>query len=119
LDWCFQDGPGSDGQRLYEIGCEAFGKPQIQMIGDRTLYPNWVNVIDLVSLSAFRIIGQELLFRQSLLFDLWLYGRFLQYKDPNVALRFARILADPMKSLFFPKRIEKGGLDAELNKKLI
>ena len=42
---------------------------------------------------------------------------FFQYKDPSVGRRFARVLADPMKTLFFQKA-EKGEVDAELNKSL-
>ncbi len=42
---------------------------------------------------------------------------FFQYKDPSIAKRFVRLLADPIKSLFFQK-IEKGELDEEMNRKL-
>ena len=42
---------------------------------------------------------------------------YFQYKKPSIGRRFARILADPIKSLFF-QRVGEGNLDAELNKKL-
>jgi hypothetical protein len=42
---------------------------------------------------------------------------FFQDKDPSIAKRFVRLLADPVESLFFQK-IEKGEIDQELNAKL-
>jgi len=32
---------------------EAFGKPQIKLVGDRSLYPGWVNVTDVIPAAAF------------------------------------------------------------------
>jgi hypothetical protein len=40
-----------------------------------------------------------------------------QYKDPSLAKRFLRLLADPIKALFFQKTKE-GKFDQDLNRKL-
>ncbi|MGD0627395.1 MAG: DUF362 domain-containing protein, partial [Thermodesulfobacteriota bacterium] len=96
---------------------EAFGKPQIQMVGDRTLYPDWVNVIDFIPLVAFGMLDRNYYFG-NLFYSVFAYMEdFFQYKDPGVARRFARILADPIKSLFFQK-LDRGDLDAEVNRRL-
>jgi uncharacterized protein (DUF362 family) len=96
---------------------EAFGKPQIKMIGDRTIYPNWVNVSDILPMVSFGILDRYYYFG-NLFYSVFSYmDDFFQYKDPSVGRRFARVLADPMKTLFFQKA-EKGEVDAELNKSL-
>ena len=100
-----------------KLAVEAFGKPQIKMIGDRTIYPDWVNVTDVLPLFAFGVLDRNYYFG-NLFYSLFGYMEdFFRYKDPRVARRFARILADPIKSLFFQKA-ERGEFDVELNKKL-
>jgi hypothetical protein len=42
---------------------------------------------------------------------------FFQYREASIGRRFARLLADPLKSLFFQKS-EQGELDTEANRKL-
>ncbi len=92
---------------------EAFGKPQIKLTGDRSIYPDWVNVTDVIPLVAFGALDPNYYFG-NLFYSLFAYMEdFFQYKDPSVAKRFARLLADPIKSLFFQK-IEKGELDSDL-----
>ena len=39
-----------------KMAIEAFGKPQIHMVGDRTIYPDWVNVTDILPLFAFGVL---------------------------------------------------------------
>ena len=96
---------------------EAFGKPQIRMVGDRTIYPDWVNVIDCMPLVAFGTLDRNYFFG-NLFYSVFAYMEdFFQYKDPGVARRFTRILADPIQSLFFQK-VEQGKLDAEANRRL-
>ena len=36
-----------------KLAVEEFGKPRIELIGDRSLYPGWVNVTDVVPMFAF------------------------------------------------------------------
>jgi len=95
---------------------EEFGKPRIKMVGDRAIYHDWVNVPDVVSTFAFGL-DKDYYFG-NLFYSLFSYmDDFFPYKDPSLARRFLRLLADPLKSLFF-QRIEQGALDAELNRKL-
>jgi len=96
---------------------EAFGKPQIKMIGDRTIYPHWVNVTDAIPVVAFGVLDRNYYFG-NLFYAVFAYMEdFFQYKEPSVGRRFARLLADPLKSIFFQK-VEQGDLDADSIRKL-
>ncbi len=96
---------------------EAFGKPKIELAGDRSLYPHWVNVMDLVPLAAFGLLDRNYYFG-NLFYSLFAYMEdFFQYKDRDAMTELARKLADPLKTLF-SQRIEKGKFDAQLNNKL-
>lgn len=96
---------------------EAFGKPQIRLIGDRSVYPHWVNVSDIVPLVAFNLLDRQYYFG-NLFYSVFAYmDEFFQYKDPGWGRQMARVLAHPLKSLFFQK-IKKGELAVELNKEL-
>jgi hypothetical protein len=100
-----------------KLAVEAFGKPQIKMIGDRTIYPDWVNVTDVLPLFAFGVLDRNYYFG-NLFYSLFGYMEdFFQYKDPRLGLKIGRILADPIKSLFFQKA-KDGEMDEEINKKL-
>jgi uncharacterized protein (DUF362 family) len=96
---------------------EAFGKPQIRLAGDRTIHPDWVNVSDVIPLVAFGVLDRNYYFG-NLFYSVFAYMEdFFQYKEPGMARKFARILADPLKSLFFQK-LEQGELDAQISQKL-
>jgi uncharacterized protein (DUF362 family) len=100
-----------------KLAVDAFGKPQIQLIGDRSLYPNWVNVTDVIPLFAFGAMDRNYYFG-NLFYSIFGYMEdFFQYKDPRLGLKIGRILADPIKSLFFQKA-KDGEMDEEINKKL-
>ncbi len=100
-----------------KLAVEAFGKPQIELIGDRSIYPDWVNVTDVIPAVAFGMLDKNYYFG-NLFYSVFSYMEdFFQYKDPGFGREFARKLADPLKSLFFQK-MEKGELDEELNRKL-
>jgi uncharacterized protein (DUF362 family) len=99
------------------LGVEAFGKPQIRLIGDRTLYPDWVNVTDVIPWFTFGVLDRNYLFG-NFFYSVFAYmDPFFQYKDPGFGREFTRKLLDPLKGLFFQK-VEKGEIDAELNEKL-
>ncbi|MGQ9695100.1 MAG: DUF362 domain-containing protein [Thermodesulfobacteriota bacterium] len=96
---------------------EALGKPQIQILGDCSVYPDWVNVSDVIPLAAFNLLDRHYYFG-NLFYSIFAYmDDFFQYKDPGCGRKIGRILAHPLKALFFQK-VEKGELDEELNKKL-
>jgi uncharacterized protein (DUF362 family) len=100
-----------------KLAVEAFGKPRIRMVGDRTLYTNWVNVTDVIPMVTLGIVDRDYYFG-NLFYSVFSYmDDCFQYKDPGFGRTFVRKLLDPMKSLFF-QRIEKGELDLELNRKL-
>ncbi len=96
---------------------EAFGKPQIDLVGDRTLYPDWVNAWDVFPPFLFKGIDKYYYFG-NLVYSVFAYmDPKFQYKDPSLAKRFLRLLADPITDLFFQKTKE-GVFDPDLNRKL-
>jgi uncharacterized protein (DUF362 family) len=96
---------------------EAFGKPQINLVGDRTIYPNWENVPDVFPPFLFKGLDKHYYFG-NLFYSVFSYmdSKF-QYKDPSLAKRFLRLLTDPITDLFFQKT-KKGVFDPDLNRKL-
>jgi uncharacterized protein (DUF362 family) len=100
-----------------KLAVEEFGKPRIELIGDRSLYPGWVNVTDAVPLFAFGVLDRNYYFG-SLFYAAFAYMEdFFPYKDPRLGVRLARVLAGPLKSLFFQK-VRKGDLGPETAKSL-
>ncbi len=96
---------------------EAFGKPQITLVGDKTLYPNWVNAWDVFPPFLFKGIDKYYYFG-NLFYSVFSYmDPKFQYKDPSLARRFLRLLTDPITDLFFQKT-KKGVFDRDLNYKL-
>ncbi len=96
---------------------EAYGKPQIALVGDRTLYPEWVNAWDVFPPFLFKGIDKYYYFG-NLFYSVFSYmDPKFQYKDPSLARRFLRLLTDPITDLFFQKT-KKGVFDRDLNYKL-
>jgi uncharacterized protein (DUF362 family) len=96
---------------------EAFGKPQINLIGDKNIYPNWENVPDVFPPFLFKGMDKHYYFG-NLIYSIFAYmDPKFQYKDPSLARRFLRLLTDPITDLFFQK-IKKGIFDPDLNRKL-
>jgi uncharacterized protein (DUF362 family) len=118
VDWIGAAKMGIDPMESYYMkeGVKQFGKPEIKFIGDRGIYPNWVNVTDVVPQLAFSL--DKNYYFGNLFYSVLSYmDPFFQYKSKSLARRMLRALADPMKSLFFQK-VEDGTLDADLNRKL-
>ena len=96
---------------------QAFGKPQINLVGDRTLYPGWVNAWDVFPPFLFKGMDKHYYFG-NLFYSVFSYmDPKFQYKDPSLARRFLRLLTDPITDLFFQKTKE-GIFDRDLNQKL-
>jgi uncharacterized protein (DUF362 family) len=96
---------------------QAFGKPQINLVGDRAIYPDWVNVWDVFPPFLFKGIDKFYYFG-NLFYSVFSYmDPKFQYKDPSLAKRFLRLLTDPITDLFFQKTKE-GVFDPDLNRKL-
>lgn len=96
---------------------EAFGKPQITLVGEKTLYPSWVNAWDVFPPFLFKGVDKYYYFG-NLFYSVFSYmDPKFQYKDPSLARRFLRLLTDPITDLFFQKT-KKGVFDPDLNRKL-
>ena len=94
-----------------------FGKPTIELLGDRSIYPDWVNVWDVFPPFLFKGIDKHYYFG-NLVYSVFAYmDPKFQYKDPSLAKRFLRLLTDPITDLFFQKTKE-GVFDRDLNHKL-
>jgi uncharacterized protein (DUF362 family) len=99
------------------LAVEAFGKPEIRLVGDRSIYPNWENVPDVFSPFLFKGIDRYYYFG-NLVYSIFGYmDPKFQYRDPSLAKKFLRLLADPITDLYFQK-IKEGTFDQELNRKL-
>jgi uncharacterized protein (DUF362 family) len=98
------------------LAVEAFGKPEIRLLGDRTLYPDWVNVPDVVSKLAFGI-DRDYYFGNFFYSAFATMDPYFEYKEKSTMRRIVRILDDPIRSLFF-ERVREGQLDKDLSKRL-
>ena len=96
---------------------EAFGKPEIQLLGDRAIYPNWENVPDVFPPFLFKGMDQHYHFG-NLIYSVFAYmDPKFQYKNPDLAKKFLRLLAEPITDIYFQK-IKKGTFDPELSQQL-
>jgi hypothetical protein len=107
------DPMASDYMRL---AVEAFGKPEIRLLGDRSLYPNWVNVPDIISKLAFGL-DRDYYFGNYFYSVFATMDPYFEYKEKSTMRRMVRVLDDPIRSLFF-ERVREGQLDKELSKRL-
>jgi uncharacterized protein (DUF362 family) len=92
---------------------KVFGKPEISMLGDRTLYPDWVNVPDVVSQFAFGL-DREYYFGNFFYSVFSTMDPYFRYKEKSTMRRFTRILTNPIRSLFF-ERVRRGVADQRLS----
>jgi uncharacterized protein (DUF362 family) len=98
------------------LAVNTFGKPEIHLVGDRTLYPNWVNVPDIISDIAFGL-DREYYFGNFIYSIFATMDPYFEYKEKNTMRRVIRVLNDPIRSLFF-ERMRQGEVDVDLYKKL-
>ena len=94
-----------------------FGKPAIRLLGDRSIYPDWVNVWDVFPPFLFKGIDKHYYFGNLFYSIFSTMDPKFQYKDPSLAKRFLRLLTDPITDLFSQKTKE-GIFDRDLNHKL-
>jgi uncharacterized protein (DUF362 family) len=98
------------------LAVEAFGKPEINLIGDRTLYPDWVNVSEVVSDASFKL-DRDYYFGNFFFSVFSTMDPYFAYKNKSKVRRIVRALNDPIRSLFF-ERVEQGVVDRTLSNKL-
>ncbi len=100
-----------------KLAVEAFGKPEINLVGDRSVYPVWENVPDVFPPFLFTGMDRHYYFG-NLIYSVFAYmDPKFQYRDPSLAKKFLRLLADPITDLFFQK-IKDGTFDQDLNRRL-
>lgn len=99
-----------------KLAVEEFGKPQINLLGDRTVYHDWVNVSDVVSNLAFTL-DREYYFGNFLYSIFNSTDPYFKYKEKSTLRRVTRVFNKPLRELFF-ENVRKGKIDPKLNKKL-
>ena len=100
-----------------KLAVEAFGKPEIQLLGDKAVYPDWENVPDVFPPFLFKGMDKHYHFG-NLIYSIFAYmDPKFQYKNPDLAKKFLRLLAEPITDIYFQK-IKKGTFDPELSQKL-
>jgi uncharacterized protein (DUF362 family) len=99
-----------------KLAVKEFGKPEIHLLGDRTLYRDWVNVHDIVSKLAFGL-DREYYFGNFFYSIFSTMDPYFEYKEKSTMRRVMRVLTDPIRSLFF-ERVREGVADSELSSKL-
>lgn len=118
LDWIGAAKMGLDPMvsEYMELAVKAFGKPEIHLLGDRTLYPDWVNVPDIVPTMAFGLDKEYYVgnFFYSVFSTM---DPYFEYREKSTFRRIVRVMNDPIRSLFF-ERVRQGAVDVELNKRL-
>ena len=102
--------------KYMELAVKEFGKPEIHMMGDRTIYPNWVNVSDIISRLAF-VLDREYYFGNFLYSTLATMDSYFEYREESTWRRIMRIFNKSIRKLFF-ENVRTGKVDAKLNKKL-
>jgi uncharacterized protein (DUF362 family) len=91
---------------------KVFGKPEIQMLGDCTRYPGWVNAPDIVTQLASGL-DREYYFGNFFYAVFSTMDPFFEYKEESTFRRVVRVFTDPMRSLFF-ERVRHGAVDPKL-----
>ncbi|NIO06037.1 MAG: DUF362 domain-containing protein, partial [Proteobacteria bacterium] len=95
---------------------KAFGKPEIQMLGDRTLYPDWVNVPDIISKMAFGL-DREYYFGNFFYSIFSTMDPYFEYREESTMRRIFRVFTKPFRRLFF-EMVRQGVVDEKLSNKL-
>ncbi len=95
---------------------KAFGKPEIQMLGDRTLYPDWVNVPDIISKMAFGL-DREYYFGNFFYSICSTMDPYFEYREESTMRRIFRVFTKPFRRLFF-EMVREGVVDEKLSNKL-
>ena len=118
VDWIGASKMGIDpmASEYMRLAVKEFGKPEINLLGDRTLYPDWVNVHDIVTQLAFGL-DREYYFGNFFYSIFATMDPYFEYKEKSTLRRVARVLTDPIRSLFF-ERVRQGIVDSDLSMRL-
>ena len=82
---------------------EAFGKPEIRLVGDRAVYPNWVNVWEGFPPFLFGGLDRHYTFG-NLFYSVFSYmDPKFQYKDPSLCQEISPHPCGPDKGSLFPE----------------
>lgn len=84
-----------------KLAVERFGKPEIKLIGDHSLYPGWRNVPEFISQAAFGIMDRNYTFGNFLYSIMATMDPFFKFKPDEVSRRVARLFTEPIRKVLF------------------
>lgn len=103
VDWVGASKMGLDPMisTYMELAVERFGKPEIKLIGDHSLYTGWRNVPEFVSKAAFEIMDRNYTFGNFLYSVMATMDPFFRFKQDELYRRAARLFSEPLRKLLF------------------
>jgi uncharacterized protein (DUF362 family) len=103
VDWVGASKMGYDPMisEYIERAVSEFGKPEIRLIGDSSLYRTWRNVPEPISQAAFGIMDRNYTFGSFLYSMMGTMDPFFRFKPTEVSRRIARLLMEPIRKILF------------------
>lgn len=116
VDWVAATKMGIDPMvsKYMQLAVDVFGKPEIELVGDRGLYWPWLNVPAILPELAHKGMDAEYNFG-NLLYSIAAHmdpARF-QYRDKSIHVRLLRAITGPLRETFF---LQTGRAATPLNK---
>ncbi len=88
--------------RLMQLAVEAFGKPEIELVGDASPYRPWLNVPAFVTVMAHEGMDAEHRFGNPLyMVSSQMDEKRFRPKNNSVPVRMLRSITDPLRRTFF------------------
>ena len=84
-----------------KLAVERFGKPEIRLIGDHSIYSGWQNVPEFISKAAFTIMDRNYTFGNFLYSIIATMDPFFRFKPDEVSRRVARLITEPFRKILF------------------
>ncbi|MCI0723265.1 MAG: DUF362 domain-containing protein [Acidobacteria bacterium] len=102
VDWVGARKMGLDPMvsRYMQLAVQAFGRPEIELIGDTSVYPNWTNV-DRDIIEFVDAMEENYEFSSFLFSVLNEMDHFFTRKKRSSFIRLARVFTAPLRMLFF------------------
>ena len=103
VDWVAASKMGLDPlvSEYMRLAVARFGKPEIHLVGDHSLYRNWRNVPNIVSRAAHGLIDENYLFGNFLYSVMASMDPFFRFKPDEVGRRIGRVLTKPVRKILF------------------
>jgi uncharacterized protein (DUF362 family) len=103
VDWVASSKMGLDPMvsEYMKESVSRFGKPEITLIGDHSLYSNWKNVPDIISKAAHGLMDENYNFGNFIYSVMASMDPFFRFKPTEVGRRVSRFFTKPVRKLLF------------------